>query len=98
MHFLTMALIAGRRGMDRGKNGTDLMSDGGVAVCAFDFMVGDMCLVHKLRGIFCIQEGGVIVALETFSLGDVGIPLYDIHMALLTSHPSRDIFAMIEAP
>jgi hypothetical protein len=98
MNLFTVTFITDRWRMDRGENGTDLMSDGGVTVCAFDFMVGDMCLVHELRGVFCIQEGGVIVALETFSLRDMAIPLHHIHVALLASHPSRNILPMIETP
>jgi hypothetical protein len=38
------------------------------------------------------------MALHTFSLGDMGIPLNNTEMAFLTGHPSGDIFSVIEVP
>jgi len=38
------------------------------------------------------------MALETFSLRDMAIPLHNIHMALFTGYPSGNILPMIETP
>ncbi len=38
------------------------------------------------------------MALDTFSLWDMAIPLNDIEMALLTGHPSFNILAVIKIP
>jgi hypothetical protein len=61
-------------------------------------MIGDMILMHELRGVFCRQDGRLVVALNTFSFRHMGIPLDDIDMALFTGHSSRYVLPVIEVP
>jgi hypothetical protein len=69
-----------------------------MTVHTFNFMVGHMFFVHKLRGIFRGQKERFIMALEAFPLGDMALALDNIHMALFTRHPSGDILPMVKAP
>jgi len=70
----------------------------GVAIRTFNLMIGDMILMHELRGIFCSQYCRLIVALNTFSLRHMGVSLNDINMALFTGHASRYVLPVIEVP
>ena len=74
------------------------MPNGSMAICAFDLMIGDMILMHELRGIFGAQYFRFIMTLDTFPFRDMTVPLNDIDMALLTGHPSCNILPMIEIP
>jgi hypothetical protein len=98
MNFLAVALVANRWRMDKGEDGADLMPNITVAICAFDLVVGNMILMHELRGVSGGQQGRFIMALDTFSLWDMAISLHDIDMTLLTDHLSGNILPMIEAP
>jgi len=57
-----------------------------------------MFLMHEWRGIFSIQYLRVFMALETFPLRHMAIPLENTDMALLTGHPSGNILSMIKTP
>jgi hypothetical protein len=57
-----------------------------------------MFLMHELRGIFTPQDFRLTMALETFPLRDMAIPLKNMDMAPLTGHPSGNILPMIECP
>jgi hypothetical protein len=96
--FLAVALITNGRKMSEGEDGSDFMSNCCVAIYAFDLVAGDMILMHKLRSIFSSQYFGFFMTLETLSLRDMAVPSYHIDMTFFTSHPSRNIFPMIEAP
>jgi hypothetical protein len=93
-----MALVTNSRGMNKSEDRSNLMPNVTVAICAFDLVVGDMILMHELRGIFGAQYFRYIMALDTFSLWNMGVSLHDIVMALLTGHPSFNILPMIETP
>jgi hypothetical protein len=69
-----------------------------MTICTFDLMVGDMGFMHEGRGIFRVQEGRFLMALETFSFRDMAIPFHDIHMALFTGHSPCNILPVIEVP
>jgi hypothetical protein len=84
--------------MNKGEDGSDLMPNITVAIRAFDLVVGDMILMHELRGVFGAQYGRFIMALDTFSLWDMAVSLDDIDMALLTDNVSRNILSVIETP
>jgi hypothetical protein len=86
------------RKVSNGRDLPDLMSDRGMAFRTFDLMIGDMFLVHELRGIFGVQYFKFSMALDTFPFRDMAIPLNDIEMAFLAGHPSRDILTMIKTP
>jgi hypothetical protein len=98
MDFLAVALITNRGGMDKGENRSDLMPNITVAICAFDLVVGNMILMHELRGIFGPQSLGFFMTLSTFPLRDMTISLNDINMAFFAGYPSCNILPMIEAP
>lgn len=69
-----------------------------MAIRTFDLMVGDMLLMHKLRGVFGCQDVRFIMALDAFPLRDTAVSLNHIDMASLTLHPSCNIFPMVEIP
>jgi hypothetical protein len=54
--------------------------------------------MHELRGIFTPQDFRFAMALETFPLRHMAIPLKNTDMALLTGHPSGNILSMIKTP
>jgi hypothetical protein len=54
--------------------------------------------MHELRGIFTPQDFRFTMALETFPLRHMAIPLKNTDMALLTGHPSGNILSMIKTP
>jgi hypothetical protein len=74
------------------------MPKGSVATRAFDLVVGDMFLMHELRGIFRTQDERFVMTFQTLSFRDMAISLNHTEMALLTSHPSCNILSVIEAP
>ena len=98
MHLLAVTPVTDRRRMSKGENGSNLVPDMGVAIRAFNLMIGDMVFVDVLGSVFCRQDCRLIVALHTFSLRHVGVPLNNIGMALLAGHTSRDVLSMIEVP
>jgi hypothetical protein len=98
MDFLAVALITNGGRMDKGENRSDLMPNITVAICAFDLVVGNMILMHELRGIFGPQYLGFFMTLSTFPLRDMTISLNDINMAFFAGYPSFNILPMIEAP
>ena len=93
-----MALIAIRRNVRESRDLANLMPKRSVATRAFDLVVGDMFLMHELRGIFRAQEDGFIMTLDTLSLGDMAVSLHNAEMALLTGNPSGNILPVIETP
>jgi hypothetical protein len=93
-----MALIAKGGRWSKCENLSDLMSNVRVAICAFDLVVGHMILMHELRGILGVQYLRFTMALETLPLRNMAIALNNVDMALLTGHPSGDIFSMVETP
>jgi hypothetical protein len=98
MDFLAVALIADSRRMDNGEDRPDFMPDVRVTVCTFDLVVRNVILVHELRGIFGAQYLWLVVALDTFSLRDMTIPLNDADMAPFADDPPCNILPMIEIP
>jgi len=98
MDFLAMALVTHGGGMDHREDGTNFMPNVRMAIGAFDFMVGHMISMHELRGIFGAQYFWLIVALNTFPLRNVTIPLNNTDMAPLTGNPSGNILPVIEIP
>jgi hypothetical protein len=98
MNFLVVALIANGGRMNKSENWSNLMPNITVAICAFDLVVGDMILMHELRGVFGAQYFRFIMALDTFSLWDMAVSLHDIVMTLLTDDLSCNILPMIETP
>jgi hypothetical protein len=93
-----MALITNSGRVDKGEDRSDLMSNVRVTICAFDLVVGHMILMHELRGILGVQYLRFTMALETLPLRNMAIALNNVDMALLTGHPSGDIFSMVETP
>jgi len=98
MHVLAVALVTNSGGMDKGENWPDLVPDSGVAVSTFDLEIRNMLSVHEDRGIFCIQNFGLFMALETLPFRDMTISLNDMNMALLAGAPPGDILPVIEIP
>jgi hypothetical protein len=98
MNLLIVALIANGGRMNKSENWSNLMPNITVAICAFDLVVGDMILMHELRGIFGPQYLGFFMTLSTFPLRDMTISLNDINMAFFAGYPSFNILPMIEAP
>ena len=98
MHFLAMTLITIGGDMGEGGDLSNLMPEGSVTARAFDLMVGDMFLMHELRGILRTQEDRLIMTFHTFSLRDMAIPLNHTEVTFLTGHPSCDILSVIEVP
>jgi hypothetical protein len=98
MDLLAVAPITKGGVMGKSWNLSDLMSKGGMAIRAFDLAIGYMLLMQDLRGILGAYYYRFIMTLETLPFRDVGVTLNNIEMALLTSHPSRNVLAMIEAP
>ena len=84
--------------MGEGGDLSNLMPQGRVATRTFDFVVGDMFLMHELRGIFRTQEDRFIMTFHTLSLRDMAISLNHTEVALLTGYPSCDILSVIEVP
>jgi hypothetical protein len=84
--------------MGEGRDLADLMPQRRVATGAFDLVVGDMFLVHQLRGIFRAQEDRFIMTFQALSFRDMAISLYNAEMTLLASDPSGNIFFVIEVP
>jgi len=74
------------------------MPERGVAIGAFDLVVGDMILMYELRGVLGAQYCRFIMALDTFSFRNMSIPLNNTEVAFLTGNPSFDILPMIETP
>jgi hypothetical protein len=56
MHLLVMTLIAIGGDMGDGGDLSNLMPERGVATRTFDLVVGDMFLMHELRGILRTQD------------------------------------------
>jgi hypothetical protein len=84
--------------MGEGSNPSDLMTKRSVATGAFDLVVGDMFLMHELRGIFRTQEDGFIMTFQTLSFRDMAVSLNHTEMALHTGHPSCNILSVIKTP
>jgi hypothetical protein len=93
-----MTLITIGGDMGEGGDLSNLMAQGRVATRTFDFVVGDMFLMHELRGIFRTQEDRFIMTFHTLSLRDMAISLNHTEVALLTGYPSCDILSVIEVP
>jgi hypothetical protein len=74
------------------------MTERSVATRAFDLVVGNMFLMHELRGIFRRQEDGFIMTFQTLSFRDMAVSLHNAEMALLTGDPSGNILPVIKAP
>ena len=93
-----MALITTRWGRINSWNRPNLMPERGVAIGAFDLVIGNMVFMHELRGILGAQYFWFIMTLDTFSFRNMSIPLNDTKMAFLTGYPSCNILPMIETP
>jgi hypothetical protein len=63
-----------------------------------DLMIRDVFLMEHLGSIFRAQKNGLVMALDTFSFGNVSISLNHADMAFLTGHPSLNILPVIETP
>jgi hypothetical protein len=98
MHLLVMTLITIGWNVGHGRDLANLMPERSVATRAFDLVIGDMFLMHELRGIFRTQEDRFIMTFQTLSFRDMAISLNDAEMALLTGYPSSNILLVIEAP
>jgi len=57
-----------------------------------------MILMNKLRSVFGVQYFWLIMALDTFSFGDMTISLNHTEVALLTGYAPQNILLMIKAP
>ena len=84
--------------MGEGGNLANFMPERRVAAGALDLMVGDMLLMHELRGKFSAQEDGFIMTFHALSLWHMAISLDDAEMTLLASDPPGNILLVIEAP
>jgi hypothetical protein len=84
--------------MGHGGDLSNLMPQGCVATRTLDLVVGNMFLMHELRGIFRTQEDRFIMTFQTLSFRDMAISLNDTEMAFFTGDPSFDILFVIEAP
>jgi hypothetical protein len=98
MDFLAVALITNSGRMNNGENRPDFMPDVRVTIRAFDLMVRNVILVHELSRIFGAQYLWLIVALDTFPLRNMTIPLNNVDMAPLTDDPPCNILPMIKIP
>jgi len=61
-------------------------------------MVGNMFFMQDLRGILGAHNLRLVMALDTFSLRYVAIPLNHTEVTFFTGHPSCNILTMIEIP
>ena len=98
MNFLAMTFIAKGGRMGKGENLPDLMSNGRMAICTLDLVIGHMILMHELRGIFSAQYLWLIVALNALPFRDMAISFYDIEMAPFADYASFNVLPMIETP
>ncbi len=98
MDLLAVTLIAIGGEMGEGGKRSDLVPKRGVAVRAFDFVIGHVVFMDELGGVLCGQDHRFVVALHTFPFRDVGIPLDDTEMTFLAGYPSLNVLSMIEAP
>ena len=98
MHFLAMTLITIRGYMGHGGDLANLMPKGCVATRTFDLVVGDMFLMHDLRGILGAHNFWFAMTLDAFSLWYVTIPLNHTEVAFFTGHSSLNILTMIKIP
>jgi hypothetical protein len=57
-----------------------------------------MVPVEQFRGILGAQNFRFIMALHTFALRNMTIPLDNAQVAFLTGHPSCNILSVIEIP
>ena len=73
MHFFAMAPITNGGGMDKCENRSNLMPNVSMATRTFDFVLGDMILVHEFRSILGPQYFGFVMTLSAFPLGDMTI-------------------------
>jgi hypothetical protein len=94
--YVTFIAIAGK--MDQGRDLSDLMLNGGVTIWTFDLVVGDMFFMQDLRGILSAHNFRLVMALDTFSLWYMAIPLNYTEVTFFTGHPSCNILTMIEIP
>jgi hypothetical protein len=98
MDFLAVALITNSWRMDNSEDRPDLMANVRVTVCTFDLVVRNVILMHELSRIFGAQYFWLIVALDTFPLRNMTIPLNNVDMAPLTDDPPCNILPMIKIP
>jgi len=98
VHLLAMAPLAKGGRMSQGWDLSDLVTQGGMTVGTLDLMIGDVFLMEHLGSIFRTQKDGLIMALDTFSFGNVSISLNHADVASLTRHPSFNILPVIETP
>jgi len=54
--------------------------------------------MHESIRVFCAKQALVLMTLKTFPFRHMAISLKNVDMALLTSDPSGNVFAMIELP
>jgi hypothetical protein len=96
--LLTVAFVTDGRRMEHCEYRPDFVLNLSMTIHTLDFVVGDMVLMHELRGIFGVQYFGLMMALETLSLRDMAISLNDMNVAPLAGDPPGDIPPVIEIP
>jgi hypothetical protein len=84
--------------MGHGGDLSNLMPQGCMTTRTLYLVIGDMFLMHELRGIFCAQDDRFIMTFHTLSFRDMAISQNDTEMAFFTGDPPFDILFVIKVP